>query len=47
MDAARQPKLEAKAVKLAFYNERMKRRLQVLDGIDLSRVRRFKRFVPP
>ena len=36
MDAARQPKLEAKNVKLAFYNERMKRRLQVLDGIDLK-----------
>src|SRR5690349_14590843 len=32
----RQPKLEAKSVKLAFYNERMKRRLQVLDGIDLK-----------
>jgi NitT/TauT family transport system ATP-binding protein len=36
MDAARQPKLEAKNVRLAFYNERMKRRLQVLDGIDLK-----------
>ena len=36
MNAARQPKLEAKNVKLAFYNERMKRRLQVLDGIELK-----------
>jgi len=36
MDAARQPKLEANAVKLAFYNERMKRRLEVLDGIHLK-----------
>jgi phosphate-selective porin OprO/OprP len=36
MDAARQPKLEAKNVRLAYYNERMKRRLQVLDGIDLK-----------
>jgi NitT/TauT family transport system ATP-binding protein len=29
-------KLEARDVRLAFYNERMKRRLTVLDGIDLS-----------
>src|SRR5262245_5298609 len=36
MDAARQSKLEAKNVRLAFYNERTKRRLQVLDGIDLK-----------
>jgi NitT/TauT family transport system ATP-binding protein len=36
MNAVRQPKLEARKVKLAFYNERMKRRLQVLDGIDLE-----------
>jgi NitT/TauT family transport system ATP-binding protein len=31
-----QAKLEARNVRLAFYNERMKRRLSVLDGIDLS-----------
>jgi NitT/TauT family transport system ATP-binding protein len=36
MDAARQVKLEASGVRLAFYNERMKRQLQVLDGIDLK-----------
>ena len=36
MDASRQVKLEAGGVRLAFYNERMKRRLPVLDGIDLS-----------
>ena len=30
------PSSTAKNVKLAFYNERMKRRLQVLDGIDLK-----------
>ncbi len=36
MDAARPVKLEAKAVRLAFYNERMKRQLPVLSGIDLS-----------
>src|SRR5215471_4720805 len=35
MDAAR-PKLESKNVRLSYYNERMKRQLQVLDGIDLS-----------
>src|SRR4029077_7025700 len=29
-------KLEASGVKLAFYNERMKRQLPVLAGIDLS-----------
>jgi len=29
-------KLEARNVRLAFYNERMKRQLQVLGGIDLS-----------
>ena len=29
-------KLEAKNVQLAFYNERMKRQLSVLRGIDLS-----------
>jgi NitT/TauT family transport system ATP-binding protein len=29
-------KLEAKGVRLGFYNERMKRRLAVLDGIDLT-----------
>ena len=29
-------KLEARNVRLAFYNERMKRRLSVLDGIDLD-----------
>jgi NitT/TauT family transport system ATP-binding protein len=34
--ATREVKLEAKNVRLAFYNERMKRRLTVLDGIDLS-----------
>jgi len=36
MDASRQVKLQAKAVRLAFYNERMKRRLPVLAGIDLE-----------
>ena len=36
MDAPRQVKLEAKAVRLAFTNERMKRQLPVLGGIDLS-----------
>src|SRR5258708_32205484 len=36
MNAARQVKLEAKCVRLAFYNERMKRQLPVLGGIDLS-----------
>jgi len=36
MNAARQVKLEAKCVRLAFYNERMKRQLPVLSGIDLS-----------
>src|SRR2546423_8742133 len=36
MDAPRQVKLEAKSVRLAFTNERMKRRLPVLSGIDLS-----------
>jgi NitT/TauT family transport system ATP-binding protein len=36
MDASLQPKLEASKVRLAFYNERMKRQLQVLDGIDLK-----------
>jgi len=35
MNAPRQVKLEASAVRLAFYNERMKRRLPVLAGIDL------------
>ena len=30
------PKLEAKGVRLAFCNEHMKRRLAVLDGIDLA-----------
>ena len=30
------PKLEAKNVRLAYYSERMKRSLPVLDGIDLS-----------
>ena len=33
---ALQIKLEASGVKLAFYNERMKRQLPVLAGIDLS-----------
>jgi len=36
MNALRQVKLEAKAVRLAFYNERMKRQLPVLGGIDLE-----------
>jgi len=36
MDPTRHPKLEAKNVRLSYYNERMKRRLQVLDGIDLA-----------
>src|SRR5258708_10553085 len=36
MNALRPVKLEAKAVRLAFYNERMKRQLAVLGGIDLS-----------
>src|SRR5215467_5049088 len=35
MDAAR-PKLESKNVRLSYYNERMKRQLQVLDGIDFT-----------
>ena len=34
--SARRVKLEASGVKLAFYNERMKRQLPVLAGIDLS-----------
>src|ERR1043165_10315035 len=34
--SARPVKLEANAVRLAFYNERMKRQLPVLAGIDLS-----------
>src|ERR1051326_653339 len=34
--SARPVKLEASGVKLAFYNERMKRQLPVLGGIDLS-----------
>ena len=36
MDGARPLKLEASGVRLAFYNERMKRQLPVLAGIDLS-----------
>jgi NitT/TauT family transport system ATP-binding protein len=36
MNAPRRVKLEAKSVRLAFYNERMKRQLPVLGGIDLS-----------
>ena len=36
MDSSRQVKLEASGVRLAFYNERMKRQLPVLAGIDLS-----------
>src|SRR5258706_4578372 len=36
MSALRPVKLEAKAVRLAFYNERMKRQLPVLGGIDLD-----------
>ena len=36
MDASRQVKLQANGVRLAFYNERMKRRLPVLAGIDLE-----------
>jgi NitT/TauT family transport system ATP-binding protein len=36
MPAARAVKLESKNVRLGYYNERMKRRLQVLDGIDLT-----------
>ena len=35
MDESRQVKLEASAVRLAFSNERMKRQLEVLAGIDL------------
>ena len=35
MNAPRQVKLEAKAVRLAFYNERIRRQLPVLGGIDL------------
>jgi NitT/TauT family transport system ATP-binding protein len=35
-DSTRPPKLEAKGVRLAFYNERMKRQLTVLNGIDLT-----------
>jgi len=36
MDVLRKVKLEAEGVRLAFYNERMKRQLPVLAGIDLS-----------
>jgi NitT/TauT family transport system ATP-binding protein len=36
MNARAEMKLEAKGVRLAFYNERMKRQLPVLAGIDLS-----------
>jgi len=36
MDNSRQVKLEARDVRLAFYNERMKRQLTVLAGIDLT-----------
>jgi NitT/TauT family transport system ATP-binding protein len=36
MDNLRQVKLEARDVRLAFYNERMKRQLTVLAGIDLT-----------
>ena len=35
-NTSRRPKLEARNVKLSYYNERMRRRLQVLDGIDLT-----------
>jgi NitT/TauT family transport system ATP-binding protein len=35
MDVSHQVKLEAEGVRLAFYNERMKRQLPVLAGIDL------------
>jgi NitT/TauT family transport system ATP-binding protein len=33
---ARAVKLESRNIRLGYYNERMKRRLQVLDGIDLT-----------
>ena len=36
MNAARAVKLQANNVRLGYYNERMKRQLQVLDGIDLK-----------
>src|SRR6185436_17521488 len=36
MDITRRPKLESKNVRLSYYNERLKRQLQVLDGIDLT-----------
>ncbi len=36
MNVSRAAKLEAQGVRLAFYNERMKRRLPVLAGIDLA-----------
>jgi NitT/TauT family transport system ATP-binding protein len=36
MDQPPRPKLTARDVRLAFYNERIKRRLAVLDGIDLD-----------
>jgi NitT/TauT family transport system ATP-binding protein len=36
MDLTRPPKLSVRGVSLSFYNERMKRRLDVLRGIDLD-----------
>ena len=36
MNIARRLKLQSKNARLSFYSERMKRRLQVLDGIDLK-----------
>ncbi len=36
MDASQTIKLEARDVRLAYYNERTKRQLVVLDGIDLA-----------
>jgi NitT/TauT family transport system ATP-binding protein len=36
MDARVTPKMEARGLRISFYNERIKRHLNVLDGIDLS-----------
>jgi NitT/TauT family transport system ATP-binding protein len=36
MDARVSPKMEARGLRISFYNERIKRHLNVLDGIDLS-----------
>ncbi|MDB5650812.1 MAG: hypothetical protein JWL62_2332 [Hyphomicrobiales bacterium] len=36
MDARVSPKMEARGLRISFYNERIKRHLNVLDGIDLA-----------